>query len=190
MSESRFSPVLESPYAGFWRRVGAWLIDGVLVTVAFMLLTMVWPDLLDRTPIVVETDAGPQEIENFELSALGGVIYAVLTALYMVLQESSRAQATLGKRVLRIVVGDLNGRRISPLTAAFRTWPMWLPSALYGMELLGFLLGLVGIGSCLVVAFTQRKQGLHDILAKCLVLRREAVFGAPGAAEGPWQRPD
>lgn len=188
MSESQFSPIFDSPYAGFWRRVGAWLIDGVFVTIVFLLLTLVWPGLLDRSTIVVDTETGPSEIRNFEFSAIGGVVYAVLYALYKVGLESSRVQATLGKRILGIVVGDMSGRRVAPLTAAFRAWPIWLPPAVYGMETLSFLLGLTALGACIAVAFTRQKQGLHDLMARCLVLRREAVFGAPSQHEGSGHR--
>jgi uncharacterized RDD family membrane protein YckC/Tfp pilus assembly major pilin PilA len=80
------------PYAGFWRRTGAYLIDYVLVVFAAgtigALLAGVSRGL---TPIVV----------------------LVSVWLYYALMESSELQATLGKRAVGIKVTDLEGNRVS-----------------------------------------------------------------------------
>jgi len=68
-------------------------------------------------------------------------------------------QATLAKRAFGLKVTDLEGRRISFTRASYR----YLGKLVFGTLLLfGFLFA----------AFTPRKQALHDILAKCLVLKR------------------
>ena len=85
----------------------------------------------------------------------------VLTWLYFALCESSVWQATLGKRALGIRVTDLNGQRISFMRATGR----------YFGKLLSAFFFCVGF---LMVAWTQRKQGLHDLLAQTLVLNGRA----------------
>lgn len=84
----------------------------------------------------------------------------IIPWLYTALQECSIAQATLGKRLLRIQVTDLEGRRISFGRASGRFFGRLSPS--------------FGIGYCLVL-FTRRKQALHDLIASCLVVRRRVI---------------
>jgi uncharacterized RDD family membrane protein YckC len=73
--------------------------------------------------------------------------------------ESSARQATLGKMALKLAVTDLEGERIGFGRATGR----------YFAKFLSWLTLLVGF---FMAGFTQRKQGLHDILAKTLVISR------------------
>jgi uncharacterized RDD family membrane protein YckC len=105
-------------YAGFWLRFWAYLLDGLVLGVAFLVVFGL---------LVVATGLG-SAISNIhpgerpeELIALLGVtlIFAILgiavigTWLYYALLESSSWQATLGKRALGLEVTDLAGYRIS-----------------------------------------------------------------------------
>jgi len=90
-------------YAGFWRRLAAFLIDYIVVIVIMAIAYFV---------LAV---AG---LEGNE-SATAIVTYVVLW-LYWAGMESSSGQATLGKRALGILVTDLEGRRISFLRATGR----------------------------------------------------------------------
>lgn len=81
--------------------------------------------------------------------------------LYYALMESSGWQATLGKRVCGIRVTDLGGGRITFGRATGR----------YFAKILSWATLYIGY---LMVAFTERKQGLHDILAGTLVLHGKA----------------
>ncbi len=76
--------------------------------------------------------------------------------LYEALLTSSSLQATLGKMILGMRVTDLQGQRISFGRATGRHFAKYL-SALF-----------LGIGY-LMVGFTQKKQGLHDMLAGTVV---------------------
>ena len=172
--------------AGFWRRVAAWVIDVVLITTgAYLVGIFLWPDLMVETRTQTAGASGAQlEIVTYALSTHGWVIHGVAIWAYTALLESGPAQATLGKRMLRLRVTDLHGARISLLAASYRSWPLWLHGPLSipvlldavgpGDALLS-LTGIVGLASfaaCIAVAFTRRKQGLHDMLARCLVVRR------------------
>lgn len=77
---------------------------------------------------------------------------------YYSLMESSERQATVGKIALGLRVTDLDGNRISfgKATARF-----------FGKVVSGLLL-FVGY---IMVAFTDKKQGLHDKLVSTLVLK-------------------
>ena len=77
---------------------------------------------------------------------------------YFVGFESSSWQATPGKRALGLIVTDTEGRRISPARAVGR----------YFGKILSGLILLIGY---IMIAFTERKQGLHDFLAGTLVVK-------------------
>lgn len=74
--------------------------------------------------------------------------------------ENSATQGTLGKLALGIKVTDLNGRRIGFGRATGRHFGKFIST-------LTLLIGYI------MVAFTQKKQGLHDMMAGCLVVNRE-----------------
>lgn len=82
-----------------------------------------------------------------------------LIFLYFAGMESSSYQGTLGKVVLGIKVTDMDGNRISFLRAAGRYFGKIISSIILGI---GYLM----------IAFTDRKQGLHDLMAGCLVIKK------------------
>jgi uncharacterized RDD family membrane protein YckC len=93
--------------------------------------------------------------EDIKLAGLS----AILGWLYYALMESSKYQGTIGKMFLKIKVTDLDGNKINFLKASIR-------------HLSKFLSGIIlGIGF-LMVLWTDRKQGLHDIIAKTLVIKK------------------
>ena len=79
--------------------------------------------------------------------------------LYMALMQSSPSQATLGKQALGIKVTDLEGYRISFARATGR----------YFAKNLSALILFIGF---IMVAFNPKKQGLHDIIAGTLVIKK------------------
>jgi uncharacterized RDD family membrane protein YckC len=132
-------------YAGFWSRVGALLIDTLVV----------WVVAFGAGGIAA--DAGGAE---YDLVVVAYVLAIAGTWLYFAASESSVHQATLGKRALGVIVTDVGGHRISFARATGR---------FFGRSLSGLLLGL---GYCFAL-FTERKQTLHDLLASTVVVRRE-----------------
>jgi multisubunit Na+/H+ antiporter MnhC subunit len=74
--------------------------------------------------------------------------------------ESALKQATLGKMAMRIKVTDWDGNRISFGKATCRH---------FGKFISGIILGI----GYIMVAFTQKKQGLHDIMSGCLVVNSD-----------------
>lgn len=141
-----------SPYAGFWRRLAALLIDTVVLAVIWLVTCTVFALLLQAFTHTVPSG-----------DVLGPVFCALLAAfffLYFSLFESSKKQATLGKMALGVIVTDLGGNRISFARALART----LAKVLSGIPLyLGYLLA----------AFTEKKQALHDLIASTLVVPKE-----------------
>ena len=93
--------------------------------------------------------------------------------------ESSRHQATIGKKALGIVVTDLQGQRITLQTATLRNWFLWIPAVtgyvdnmmgswkyVSGIGLFGFFAMNAVFVSCFMVALTARTQGWHAVRAR------------------------
>jgi uncharacterized RDD family membrane protein YckC len=66
---------------------------------------------------------------------------------------------TIGKQALKIVVTDLEGKRIDFVKATIR----------YFSKIISSLILLIGY---IMAAFTEKKQALHDIIAGTLVLEK------------------
>lgn len=130
-------------YAPFWKRVVAMLID----TLVF--LPMI--GYIGREPTINPRDSGTQVILALFFTALMWVYYAGM--------ESSSSQATIGKQLMGIKVTDLNGQRIGFGQASKRFFGKILSKLIFYA---GFIMA----------AFTAKKQGLHDILAKTLVVNK------------------
>jgi len=83
---------------------------------------------------------------------------SIITWLYFSLMESSTEQATLGKKLMGFKITDLHGKRISFGRASGRFFAKIISTILLGV---GFLM----------VAFTKKKQGLHDMMAECISIK-------------------
>ena len=86
------------------------------------------------------------------------VLQIIISWAYFELMESSEQQGTFGKVVMGLQVTDLEGHRITLKKATIR----------YAAKFLSSVLLMIGY---LMVAFTARKQGLHDKIAGTLVVR-------------------
>ena len=141
----------ELHYGGFWRRVAASVIDCLVLSLLGLLVVAVG--------IVLGAHNYLLSTPELDLEIWANLIWALLGLLYFAGMESSAKQATLGKLAAGLVVTDLQEERITFVRAICR-YMAKIPSAL--ILLIGFLM----------VAFTKRKQGLHDKLTSCLVIKR------------------
>ncbi len=141
-------------YAGFWRRVVALVIDAIL----FIFITFILSFALGASLFVGE--AG--EAAAIALPIVYNLALIVGMWLYFALMESSKLQATLGKMMIGVVVTDLDGNRISFGRASGRYFAKGVSSVILGI---GYMMA----------GWTGRKQALHDIMAKCLVIRKPRV---------------
>jgi uncharacterized RDD family membrane protein YckC len=147
-------------YAGFWLRLIAYIIDSLILglvlgpLVVLPILGNTLRDIVNSGGNVWEiyTQATPQFLALRLLLVMFGWVYFAL-------MESSRWQATLGKKALGLYVTDMQGNRITFARASGRY---------FGKLISAFIL-LIGF---LMAGFTEKKQALHDILASCLVLRK------------------
>jgi len=144
-------PQVAVDYAGFWRRFGAFIIDYILIGV------VVWPLSFILGLILGVAGAIYGDIFSLGVILILWPLLIIGQWLYYALMESSSRQGTLGKMALRIIVTDLDGKRISFGKASGRY---------FGSIISGIILGI----GFIMIAFTEKKQGLHDMLASTLVV--------------------
>jgi uncharacterized RDD family membrane protein YckC len=148
-------------YAGFWRRVAASLIDSVIILMFSCPLGIVLGIALAFTGINPDSPEAPA----FNLLING--MSLLIDWLFYSLFESSSWQATPGKKLLQLKVTDLNGNRIGFGKATGRYFAKILSGLILGI---GFIM----------VAFTEKKQGLHDMMAGTLVVKdQETAMQVP-----------
>lgn len=137
-------------YAGFWKRFAAFFIDILILVVLAALAGGILGFLF-----VASTGTADAEGAEF-VGQIGGILVGWI---YYAAFESSEKQATLGKMALNIKVTDINGNRIGFGRATGRHFA----------KIISHVILFIGF---LMIAFTQRKQGLHDMLAGCLVVNK------------------
>jgi uncharacterized RDD family membrane protein YckC len=153
-------------YAGFWLRFVAYLIDGVISGIAYVILLI---------PLFVLTGAGAalskigsgEDISDDVAAFLGigfilgffGIVFLV-SWLYYALSESSSWQATPGKKMLNLKVTDMTGQPISFGRASGRFFARIIT------HMIPLAIGYI------IAGFTEKKQAIHDMIASCLVLRK------------------
>jgi len=136
-------------YAGIGKRGAAAFIDGLIVTIGSAVIGFLLGMIL-----VAGGTSDPQVLET-----IGNIVGFFLGWFYYAAMESSPKQATLGKLALSMKVTSLQGERISFGKATGR----------YFGKILSALILLIGF---LMIAFTEKKQGLHDMLAGTLVANK------------------
>jgi len=159
-------------YAGFWLRVVAYFIDGLILSIPITIILVVVGGVIGG---IAAASGGISHSEDSSNSAatlspaigiaigLGELVLwvgvMVLSWLYFAKLESGPHQATFGKRVLGLQVTNLSGERIGFGQASGR----FFGKIVSGMT---FYIGFIMAG------FTERKQALHDMIAGTLVVRK------------------
>ena len=140
-------------YAGFWKRFAACLIDGLITGILGFVLGFVLGIALVVFGVAPEMLLDPAVQLGFNIFGF------VISVSYFVLMECSKFQGTIGKMALGIKVTDLEGNQIGFAKAFGRYFGKIVSAIIFGI---GFLM----------VAFTERKQGLHDSMSGCLVVNK------------------
>ena len=138
------------PFKGFWIRLVASFIDGIILLILIILLATI-------SLIIFGVALG--EGAGVGMFLLVFILASIATILYKPIMEASEYQGTVGKYALGMKVVDQNGQRITMTSSFLRT-------ILYIIGAQGFLLCL----GVVMIGFTEYKQGLHDILANTYVV--------------------
>ena len=132
-------------YCGFWIRVLAYLIDGILLTIVYGIVAR-----------LLGIDIFESDWRHYD--PLGNLLSLVIGWLYFALLESSERGATVGKMVMGLRVVTSDGQRLSFMNATGR----------YFAKILSAIILFIGF---IMVAFTDKKRGLHDMIAGTLVIK-------------------
>lgn len=150
-------------YAGFWIRLVARLLDGLVVGIPFGILFGVFA--VGGGVFANNTSSSSQDSQNAAAAAVFGGGFLLLYLIALVVQVGywiyfwGTSGATLGMRLLhlRVVDADTGG----PIG--------------YARATVRFLMSIVNGWACYIgwiwVAFDPRKQGWHDKVANSVVLQ-------------------
>lgn len=162
----------EVVYAGFWKRVAAYLIDAFVIGIATQVVQLVVMGVFFG--ISASSMGNPETM----FASGTGILFVValylvplaMNAAYYAAFHASSKQATLGKMAVGIKVVRTDGTRISMARGVGRFFATILSSLIIGI---GFLMA----------AFTERKQALHDMVCDTLVVDKWAYTAHP-----EWQK--
>ncbi|MES2960984.1 MAG: RDD family protein [Pseudomonadota bacterium] len=143
-------------YAGFWVRVFAGLLDMAFLLPIFVILFFFF-GIDDFQSIKIHSDL--QNFSSFNASSHNPYFhylnYAVSIA-YVAYFLSSKKQATFGKRIMGIYVGNPDGSKLSAARAIARALAGLLSAATLGL-------------AYLPIIFTAEKTALHDLICNTRV---------------------
>lgn len=134
-------------YAGFWIRLGALIIDAIIITLVMTpIKLLIWPE--------------SQSVTTTSLSSADW-FDQIVSAIFVIFCWVKFA-GTPGKRLLKLkVLDEKTGNQLTIMQAIIR-YLGYIPSIL-----------VLGLGF-IWVAFDSKKQGWHDKMAKTVVVRERS----------------
>ncbi|PKP36727.1 MAG: RDD family protein [Bacteroidetes bacterium HGW-Bacteroidetes-15] len=157
-------------YAGFWLRLAAYLVDWAILSVAGLFIAIPAIGAIVWFAIGFEHVHDPKDfLADGNLMKVGIIIGIVILLslfslvmgwLYYALMESSSYGGTVGKIAVGIKVTTMEGERVTFGRATGRYFARIITN-------LTFFIGYI------MVAFTDKQQALHDMIASCLVIKKE-----------------
>lgn len=155
--EKSVSVVTDLEYAGFGQRFVALIIDSLILGLAGFILGAVVGGIIGLILGLMGVDL--EAIQTIA-GVVGYILGITLNWLYYTILESSKWQATFGKKALNLVVTDLSGNKITFGRANGRYWGKFIST-------LTLFIGY------LMVIFTEKHQALHDMIADTLVVNKK-----------------
>ncbi|WP_162356660.1 RDD family protein [Metabacillus mangrovi] len=151
--------VNQQQYAGFWIRFAAYLIDSFILSFGMGIFVFLFTMSIT---LLIET--------GNDAAAIGFMIimYILITGLslaYYILMPVTVWQGTIGKKLIGLKIVDADGNKLTIGRSAGRTFSMMIS----GMTMyIGYIMA----------GFTDRKQALHDMIAKTYVIQRQSEWQA------------
>ena len=143
-------------YGGFWIRVLAAIVDAIILNIVFWLLMVIFgvsmfEGMMSGDPAAMEMASGT----GATIQLVGLLIGLAYAAGFI----ASPLQATPGKLLVKLKVTDNAGQRLGIGRAV-------------GRELAKYISAIILLIGFIMVAFADRKRGLHDMIASTLVMYR------------------
>jgi|GEM_PF-2478313 len=135
-----------SPYASIFRRFAAFLLDLPFIIVLYYVCDSICIFFEEGWGFIFDTYI---------------IMYIIMIIVYFCAFESSPMQGSLGKALIGIKIQNSHDdSRITFMTALVR----------FFAKIVSILLGGFGI---LLIIFTKKHQGLHDLIAGTVVVKEE-----------------
>jgi uncharacterized RDD family membrane protein YckC/ribosomal protein L40E len=151
----------ELRYAGFWVRLLAFLINGIILYIVISIITAaIFISKYGQSSYsTLLSTISSGNLDSMVLTFLGifFLTFFIVTILYATISIGLWGR-TVGKAALRIKVVKPDGSRVSYWRALGRSLAYYLN---------GFTFGL----TFLIIAFTNKKRGLHDYVADTVVIK-------------------
>ncbi len=155
-------PDADQPNAGFWVRLSALTVDGLilgLIQFAFIYLPMM--AYLYNTGMFTAPDPTMALMAVAPILALAQGAVLILSVGYFVALTAGKHQGTYGKRSMGIYVRKRDGGRV------------WIGHSL--VRFVGYIISWIPLGlGFLMAAFQKKKLALHDLIAGT-----EVAYGTP-----------
>ena len=170
-------------YAPFLRRGAAFVLDWAIVTGAlFAVVYGVGIAYVLHRPDHAKAMDAYTDVVSFLVQAL----WVLLIWLYCAVLEGGPHEETIGQLAFGMKVIDYSGRPIGYFRASLRILlkilfclPLLMTDDIkefsdFPLGLMLFLASLPFVFDCAFALFTPRKQALHDLIVRCLVVKKHA----------------
>src|SRR5262245_25207930 len=146
--DARPSGTAQVAYGGFWIRLVAYIIDAIILNIVTYAVAL-----------ILGVSLVPADPQNYDPSLnLVYLIAFVIGWIYFALMDSSVRGATLVKMAMGLRVVTSDGQRLSFLNATGR----------YFAKIISAIILFIGF---IMIGFTDKKRGLHDMIAGTLVIK-------------------
>jgi len=159
-------PDPHNPKAGFWVRLAAISVDGIIIGLIVMVVI-----LLPAVVAMAMGILGSSETDQTMVSVAVFAVEILFGWFYFAIPLSHEHQATPGKRCFDLYVATRDGERVGLLRALWRTF-------CYVISAIPLYLGFI-------MAAFKNKRALHDVLAGTQVLYVTAAGGVQSVAIEP-----
>jgi uncharacterized RDD family membrane protein YckC len=158
---------MNTTYAGFWLRFVAYIIDYIIVYVvqSFIfipvlgLLGITFASNMENVQNMSDAEAIGMVGSIMAIAGATALLTTIIAVLYWSLMESSKYQATVGKLALGLKVTDMEGKNLDLTKSLIR-------------NVCKIISGMIIFIGYIMAGFTEKKQGLHDIIAGTLVVKK------------------
>jgi uncharacterized RDD family membrane protein YckC len=158
---------MNTTYAGFWLRLVAYIIDYIIIYVvqSFIfipvlgLMGITFASKMDNMGTMSDAETMGMVGSMIAVAGATALLTTIIALLYWSLMESSKYQATVGKIALGLKVTDLDGNSLDFVKSLIR-------------NVCKIISGMILFIGYIMAGFTEKKQGLHDIIAGTLVVKK------------------
>ena len=157
-------PHADQPNAGFWVRLSALTVDGLILgLIQFVFIYLPLMGYLYNTGMFTAPDPTMALMAVSPIVALAQGAVLILYVGYFVALTAGKHQGTYGKRSMGIYVRKRDGGRV------------WIGHSL--VRFVGYLISWIPLGlGFLMAGFHKKKLALHDLIAGT-----EVAYGTPSA---------